>query len=129
MPIDNAAFQHRASGDWYPKSMLQAAEENRPQVNHDHDRLLKKWHQDMMHTGRGFLGIEVILAFSHPLKGRFGTVVGYHHTRNTPAKIKLGVHQHTDAKHGFDKWIKVTIKLEMSGQVVEASLDQVVERL
>lgn len=133
-------FQYHERGDWDGKSILQKEHDDRHNHNdrpalvaqrlREEDRLREKWEKDVMHTGRGFIGMEVRIAFAHQQKGLFGTVTGYHHTHNTPKRVKLGVHQHTGFKHGFDQWIMLTIKLEGSSQqLVEITLDKVVERL
>lgn len=73
----------------------------------------KEWKQDLMNTGRGYLGMEVQLVRKTAYKKQYGTVVGF--TR--------------EKEGGIYKGVKVEVQLEMGHAKIWVGLRNVIERL
>ncbi|KAF8169725.1 hypothetical protein K438DRAFT_1774105 [Mycena galopus ATCC 62051] len=72
----------------------------------------KEWKQDLMNTGRGYLGMEVQLVRKTAYKKQYGTVVGF--TR--------------EKEGGIYKGVKVEVQLEMGHAKIWVGLRNVIER-
>ena len=96
-----------------------------------------EWHKEWlkeMYTGEGYMNLEVMIAFKHQRKGRFGTVIGYDMPQSPPGTCDF-VEYRTDSDGNtmrtvrpYEGDMQVTLQLEMTAEKITLPIDRVVER-
>ncbi|KAJ7238039.1 hypothetical protein B0H12DRAFT_1075409 [Mycena haematopus] len=113
-PVRTADLQFLLIDHWSPVK----------QEHQSFDNLQSRWERDLMNTGRGYLNMQVRLAYKHPDKGLFGTVIGFNRTSPQAAPPR---HRGFFERSFFDD-VQLTIQIDHGHRQVTATLDQVMHK-
>ncbi|KAJ7224982.1 hypothetical protein B0H12DRAFT_1240763 [Mycena haematopus] len=113
-PVRTADLQFLLIDHWSPVK----------QEHQSFDNLQSRWERDLMNTGRGYLNMEVRLAYKHPDKGLFGTVIGFNRTSAQAAPPRL----RGFFERSFFDDVQLTIQIDHGHRQVTATLDQVMDK-